>query len=181
MAETRLEAVIEAGRKEFPKLKLVKKASSTFMSVIDVLLRIITFNQQKSFMTNYTTVIGNTIYTPDSWDTRTDSSRIITIRHELVHFRQAKKYFFFKFLYLFVFFPIGLAYYRAKFEKEAYEEGMRAIAHLYGAEGLRNADRERVVRRFVSADYFWMWPYRKSVEKWYDETRNRILAEIEGK
>ena len=129
-------------------------------------------------MTKYTTTIGSTIYVPDNWGERSESSRIITIRHEVVHLRQAKEYFFFKFLYLFVFFPVGLAYYRMEFEKEAYEESMRAIAQLYGADALRNADRERIVRHFMSADYFWAWPFRKSIEKWYDEARDRILAEV---
>lgn len=181
MAVTRLEVVLEAARQEFPDFKLVDKAKSGFMKALDVGLRIITLNQQKKFLTNYTTTVGNTIYTPDSWSVRSDSSRIITVRHELVHMRQAKRHFFFKFLYLFVFFPVGLAYYRMKFEKEAYEESMRTIAHLYGPDGLRSADRERIVNHFVSADYVWTWYSRKAIEKWYDEAKERILAEGQGK
>jgi hypothetical protein len=173
---------LEKGRKEFPDLKIVKKADSAFMRALDVGLRIITFNQQASFMTRYTTTVGTTIYTPSSWDTRPEGSRTITVRHELVHFRQGKRNFFFKFLYLFAWFPVGLAYFRAKYEKEAYEESMRAIRDLYGPQALRDADRERIVKHFVSADYFWCWPFRSSIEKWYDETREKVLAEAsEGK
>ena len=178
MSSFKLDAVLDAARNEFPNLRLIKKADSAFMKVLNVLLRIITFNQQKSFMTTYTTTVGNTIYTPSSWGTRSEPSRIITVRHEVVHFRQADKNFLFGFLYLFVFFPVGLAYYRMRYEQEAYEESMRAIAHLYGADALRKADRERIVSHFTSADYFWCWPFRKSVEKWYDEARDRILAEV---
>ena len=170
--------ILASGKKEFPDFKIVKKADSTFMKVLNVLLRVITFNQQVKFMTNYSTTVGSTIYTPSNWEERTNESRTITVRHELVHFRQGKRHFFFKFLYLLVFFPVGLAYFRMKFEKEAYEESMRAIAELHGLDALRNADRERVVKHFVSADYFWCWPFRASVEKWYEESRKRILAEV---
>ena len=175
----RLDVVIEGVRNEFPDTKLVKKADSTFMKVLNVLLRIITLNQQKSFMTTYTTTVGNTIYTPASWETRSESSRIITVRHELVHFRQADKNFFFGFLYLFVFFPIGLAYYRMKYEKEAYEESMRARAHLYGPDALRNAKyRERMIHHFTGPGYFWCWFSRKNIEDWFDSARDRIIREL---
>ncbi len=178
MSSFKLDVVLDTARNEFPGLKLVKKADSTFMKVLNVLLRIITFNQQKSFMTTYTTTVGNTIYTSSSWETRSESSRIITVRHEVVHFRQADKNFFFGFLYLFVFFPVGLAYYRMKYEKEAYEESMRAIAHLYGADALRKADfRERMIRHFTGPDYFWCWFSRRNIERWFDSARDRIVEE----
>jgi hypothetical protein len=177
-----LDAVVQSGQEEFPDLRLIRKADSTFMRVLDVLLRIVTFNQQKQFLTRYTTTIGWTIYTPDTWESRSEASRIITVRHELVHFRQQKRYsrFLFGLLYLLVYFPVLLAWFRKKFEMEAYEESMRAIAQIHGPDALRNADRERVVEHFTGPDYAWCWPFRRSVEKWYDETRDRVLAEAEG-
>jgi hypothetical protein len=36
------------------------------------------------------------------------------------------------------------------------------------------AFRERIVRQFTGPSYGWMWPFRASVERWYD----RILATL---
>ena len=49
-------------KKEFPKFSLINKSDSRLMKVIDVLLRIITFNQQKTFLTKYTTTLNTTVY-----------------------------------------------------------------------------------------------------------------------
>ena len=109
-------------KKEFPDFKLIQKSQSWLSKVINVFLLVITFGKQKDFMAKYTTTIGNTIYTPANWDERPETSRVIILRHERVHLRQAKKYtrFFFSFLYLFVF-PTILAYDWKKFEQAAYE------------------------------------------------------------
>jgi len=78
------------------------------MKIIDIILKIISFGRIKEFMDNYTTTIGSKIYVPDSWETKSDNSRIITVRHEIVHIRQFKQYTFplYIFLYLFIFFQL---------------------------------------------------------------------------
>lgn len=159
-------------RKEFPDFKLVPKEQSGLMKAANIALKIITFGQMKSFMTTFTTTMGYTVYTPRNWEKRSAASRAVTLRHERIHMRQRKKYgwFGFGFLYLFVFFPIALAYFRMKFEKEAYEESLRAVKEYYGMRPLKKADtRERYIDHFTTAQYFWMWPFRGAIGRWYDD------------
>jgi hypothetical protein len=124
-------------------------------------------------------VIGDTLYVPDSWHTMSDVARVILLRHERVHLRQRRRYGMvpFALLYLIPFFPLGLAYFRARFEWEAYRETLLASAELRGLDALRDAAlRSEIVRRFVSGDYGWMWPFSRTVERWYDQA----VSEIEG-
>ena len=170
-------------KEEFPKFKIRLKSSSMLMKVLNVLLKIITLGQMKTFMTQFTTVVSYTMYVTDSWSSRSEISRMLTLRHERIHFRQRKKYgaFFFTVLYTLLPFPIGLAYFRMKFEREAYEETMRALLELQPRSALKTLKshvfRDRMVGHFTKAEYFWMWPFRKSLERWYDETVARLEKE----
>tara|TARA_Y100000310_G_scaffold345780_1_gene469768 strand:+ start:2102 stop:2683 length:582 start_codon:yes stop_codon:yes gene_type:complete len=160
-------------KKEFPKFKLVKKSNSVFMKILNVLLRIITLNFQKYFMTNYVTTINNTIYVPSSWDNLDDRSKIVILRHERIHLVQKKKYTFFLFtlLYLFLPFPMFFAYFRTKFEKEAYEETIRVKAALYGRNSIRRPEfKSFLVKQFTTPMYGWMWIFKGSIENWATET-----------
>lgn len=172
-----LERVILLIRGEFPDFEVREKSESTLMKVINVFLLIITFGQMRSFMTTFTTAIGETIYTPEKWSTLPEVSRIRILRHEIIHMRQRRRYTFVlhAFLYLFFPFPVFLAYYRKKFEQEAYEETMRCIVLTHGVAALKNERfREATISHFTSAQYLWMWPFRKSLEAWYDEVVARL-------
>lgn len=165
-------------KQEFPEFNLVAKADSRFMGFLDIVLRVVTLDHMTAFMGSYTTTIGTTVYTPLIWPSMTEQERKAILRHERVHMRQAKKYgrLLFSFLYLFAFFPLGLAYYRAKFEQEAYEESMRAMLEYAGPQMLRSSIyRAYMVGHFVDASYGWMWPFRKQIEAWYDSTAAKLL------
>jgi hypothetical protein len=180
---TKYDILVLEIKKEFPSFKIVPKSESWLSKTINVLLLIITFGQQKTFMSRYTTTIGNTIYTPANWDKRPETSRLAILRHERVHLRQAKKYtrFFFSFLYLFVFFPTVFAYFRKKFEQEAYEESIRARIEYSGIEYVKRSEYKAfLVKQLTSAQYFWTWPFKKSIEKWFDETLEKILKELDN-
>ncbi len=71
------------------------------------------------------------------------------------------------FVYLIPFLPIFLAYGRARIEWEAYTETLRATAELYGIDAARDL-RPMIVKRFVGADYGWMWPFPKTIHRWFD-------------
>jgi hypothetical protein len=156
------------------------------MRAIDIALRIITFNQMKRFMESFVTTIGTTVYVPVTWYApyhgsvkMSDVSKIIILRHERVHMGQKKLYgsFLFSLAYLFLPFPVVFALCRTRFEKQGYEESMRATAELVGIESLDNPlYRRHMIRHFISAEYFWMWPFRKSIERWYDSTVAEIRA-----
>ena len=70
------------------------------------------------------------LYVPDRWEETDESTRLVTLCHERVHLRQRRRYgdIVMTFLYLVPFFPLGLAYGRARLEWEAYTETLRATA-----------------------------------------------------
>lgn len=169
--------VIAEVLREFPAFRVVYKRNSPLSRWIHGCLLLVTFGGQRHFLTGYYTVIGDTLYVPDSWDELSDVDRAILLRHECVHLRQRRRYgaIGMALLYLLPIFPLGLAYGRARLEWEAYRETLRATAELAGLERARDpALRERIVGRFLGPDYGWMWPFRRSVEAWYDAA----LAEL---
>jgi hypothetical protein len=163
--------------REFPRFRVVYKRQSAVSHAIHWALMLLTAGGQREFLTGYYTVLGDTLYVPDSWDALSDRERVILLRHERVHLRQRRRYGMLgmTFLYLFPFFPLGLAYGRARIEWEAYVETLRATAELEGLPAAR-ALRERIVSRFTGPAYGWMWPFRRHVERWYEE----VIAELEA-
>lgn len=161
---------------EFPFFTIVKKDQSPFMKLIGFVLLCITFGKMRTFMTTFTTTVGYTVYVPNDWESRPEPSRAITLRHERAHMRQRRErgMFTFTFLYLFVL-PAVRAFYRARFEQEAYEESLRAMVEYYG-EGSLASNRDRIVGHFTSSEYFWMWAKRVDIEKWYDAAAAKALA-----
>ena len=168
---------IETIRDEFPTFRIVPKQGHGLSRAIDLVLKAITFGGQRSYLTRYHTVIGNTLYVPPTWQQMSDLDRVILLRHERVHLRQRRRYgsVLMTFLYLIPFFPLGLAYGRARIEWEAYEETLRATAELCGIEAASSQHlRAHIVARFTGPDYGWMWPFERSVQAWYD----RALANL---
>jgi len=158
---TALKAEISA---EFPSFSLHYKKDS-------LLLRMIGFFAGASFMSSYvTTLWSQTVYLPSNWDGYDDDTKCSLLRHERVHMRQARKltYPLFAFLYLCVFFPIGLAYCRARFEMEAYTESLQADKD-YGDDYSSAEKKAWLVGQFTSGAYGWMWPFAGMVGKWFDE------------
>lgn len=169
------EALLAEVKREFPEFQVVKKSESRLMRAIDGFLRVATFGKMETFMTGFITTIGTTMYVTDTWDSRSPATRAITLRHERVHMRQSREWgrFLFSFFYLF-FLPTVFAWGRTRFEKEAYEESLRAYHEYYGSKFFTPALREDIVRHFTSAEYFWAWPWRRSIEKWYDDVVSSI-------
>jgi hypothetical protein len=165
-------------RAEFPAFRLVRKADSPFCRALDLGLRILTLNGQRFFLSRYHTVIGYTLYVPEAWDGTPELERVVVLRHERVHMRQRRRLglLMMAFLYLIPFFPLGLAYGRARIEWEAYQETLRAKAELLGLEAARAPLlRRELIERFTGPAYGWMWPFPSQVERWIDE----MLAELD--
>jgi hypothetical protein len=168
---------IETIRAEFPTFRIVPKRGHWPSRCIDLALKCLTLGGQRSYLTRYHTVIGDTLYVPPTWQEMSDLDRVILLRHERVHLRQRRRYgaFVMTFLYLIPFCPLGLAYGRARIEWEAYEETLRATAELCGLEAARSERlRAQIVRRFTGPEYGWMWPFERVVQAWYD----RALANL---
>lgn len=154
---------------EFPRFKEVPKSESFLMKLIHVVLLTITMGGMNYFQKDFTTTIGYTVYLPLKWGKMSDVSRVIVLRHERVHMRQRRKYGALLFSFLYAFFPLPLvfAYFRMKFEMEAYEESLRAMAE-YSCQVGGPEQKARFVGYFIGPSYFWSWPWRRRVEKWYD-------------
>jgi hypothetical protein len=151
------------------------------MRFLDVLLRVITFGTARGFMTNFITTIGYTVYVNKGWDDSSEVGKIIVLRHERVHMRQRRKYgsFLFSLMYLLLPVPCVFAYFRMKFEMEAYAETLRAIVELN--EGAiptlkTYGHKQYVVSFFTGPAYFWTWPFRRRVEAWYDASLKKALV-----
>ena len=178
MSVSRYDKLIEALRAEFPKFRIVRKDQSTLHRAIHYGLVAITFGGMRSYLGSYQTTIGSTVYVTPDWDERDPDARYVTLRHEAIHLRQFRKYTLpgMALLYILLPIPMGLAWFRARFEKEAYEETIRAAAEVYGPDYPRGtAYRRYIIDQFVGPSYGWMWPFRASLERWYD----RVLATLD--
>lgn len=156
---------------------LVDKSQIWHQRAIHYLLCAATFGAQRAYLDSYVTTLGDTIYVTPDWEARALDDRIATLRHERVHVAQFRRYGFLPMAlaYLLLPLPMGLSWFRMRLEREAYAETVRAHFELGGraaAAGLR----DHVIRQFVSGSYGWMWPFRRSLERWFDA----LLADLEA-
>lgn len=171
--------LVAALREEIPGFRVVQKRDSRLHRAIHVALAIVTFGQMRDYLESYQTTIGKTVYVTSDWFERSADDRYVTLRHEAVHLRQFRRWTLpgMAVLYLLVPLPMGLAYFRARFEREAYAETIRAAAEVFGAaHPRRQAFREHVIAQFTGPSYGWMWPFRRSLERWYDGVLSTVTA-----
>jgi hypothetical protein len=162
---------VAALEREFPRLRIIRKDRSRLHRAIHVALVGITLGRMRSYLDSYQTTIGSTIYVTADWDQLDPDQRYVTLRHEAVHLRQFRRYTLpgMAILYLLLPLPLGLAWCRARFERAAYAETVRAAAEVWGPEVPRSASyRDYVLQQFTGAAYGWMWPFRTALERWYD-------------
>ncbi len=172
-------AFLDEIRAEFPSFSIRKKSTNALQLAIGVFLRLVTLGGMKTYVSSYHTVLFGTLWVPDVWDEMRDLDKVILLRHERVHLRQRKRMgdVGMAFVYLLPIFPIGLAYGRARIEWEAYEETIRATLEFRGDAAARDLKTE-IVARFVGPDYGFMWPFEKTVARWFDEALLRIAREL---
>ncbi len=175
--DSSVDALLAELTREFPRFRLREKRGDRLSRLLDLALRAVTLGRQRRYLTEYHTVLGSTLYLPDSWQRASARSRVILLRHERVHLRQRRRYgaLGLAFLYLIPWFPVGLAYFRARLEWEAYRETLRATAELGGLAAAQAPElRAELVARFTGPDYAWMWPFPRTVNRWLDAA----LAEL---
>jgi hypothetical protein len=169
--EARYQALLGQIRQEFPGFRLVKKSDSRFQRALGGALAVLTLGGQRVYLTRYQTTIGQTVYVTADWDDLPAAQRYVTMRHELAHLRQFRRYTLvgMALLYLLVPLPLGLAWCRARLEWEGYAETIRAAAEVHGRAHVESeAFREGIVRQFTSAAYGWMWPFPAQVRRWVE-------------
>lgn len=179
---TRTEPLLNAIRAEFPDFTIREKRTSLLQRGIHVALLVLTLGGQRTYLTRYHTVLGSTLWVPDAWHEMSDTERYILLRHERVHLRQRARMgdAWMALVYAFPFFPIGLAYGRARIEWEAYVETLRATAEVHGLDAAARL-RPSLIARFTGPDYGWMWPFPRTIGAWFDEAMRDLRAELGGK
>ncbi len=173
----RYDALVESLRREFPRFRIVRKDQSAIHKAIHHALAVLTFGRMRTYLESYQTTIGCTVYVTADWDQWDPDRRYVTLCHEAIHLRQFRAYTLpgMAVLYLVVPLPMGLAWFRAHFEKQAYAETIRAAAEVWGPDHPRTASyRSSILQQFTGPSYGWMWPFRAGLERWYD----RVLATV---
>jgi hypothetical protein len=175
----RHELLLDEIRVEFPSFEIRKKTSSRLQRAIGAFLALVTLGAQRVYVTRYHTAMFGKLWVPDSWDRMSDLDRWILLRHERVHLRQRKRMgdVGMAVVYLLPFFPLFLAYGRARIEWEAYRETLRATAEAYGVDAAA-ALRPHIVRRFVGGEYGWMWPFPRVIERWFEDEMAQIRSRV---
>jgi hypothetical protein len=174
----RYTALVTALEQEIPGFRIVRKDQSRFHRAIHVALKAVTFGRMTDYLDSYQTTIGKTVYVTSDWDDWPADRRYVTLRHEAIHLRQFRKLTLpvMALLYVLLPLPMGLAYFRARFEKEAYAETIRAAAEVWGKDVPRSDDyRAYVIGQFTGPSYGWMWPFKASLTRWYDS----VLATLD--
>ena len=157
-----------------------------FCKVLAVLLHGLTFGgmSYRVFLDRFATTIGPLQFFPAAWNAA-QVERVVV--HESRHTRQARWFGLgihpwiglpvFGVLYLLVFLPIGLAFFRALFERDA----MRYELRWHYRKG--SMTKEQVIERATrfgntvcSSKYGWALPKAWGV-RWFESAAERIVAE----
>jgi len=168
---TRYDRLIRDIEIEFPRFRLIPKRAAASQKLIHWFLKVISLGAMSDYLDGYYTTIGQRVYVTDGWESETSDARYITLRHELVHMRQFRRFTPVGLTLLYLLFPLpfGLAYFRYRMEREAYAESIRASAEIYGISHVQTATyRARIIRQFTGAGYGWMWPFPRALDRWYD-------------
>lgn len=121
--------------------------------------------------------IGAWFFVSSAWKSYSSYRRYAILRHEAVHMQQQQRLGLgnvwlgvlpFLLAYLLLPLPVGFAWFRYRWEREAFLVEMQVDTQELGADGLL-ARREHYVRQFAGKGaYFWCWVIPGSVERWVD-------------
>lgn len=150
---------------------IVRKQDSKLMRAIAFLIKPI----NDDFMENYYTTIGKTIYTPNE-DGSVDDQ---TLQHELVHIAQYNKWNILYYVsYLFLLPAVFTM--RSYWEKQAYAVTIKQIYNRNPIAVTKPYIKDNIINQFLSSKYLWMWPFRGSMEKWYDGVVKKLQEESDN-
>lgn len=191
-----IDKMVEQAKEYFPDLKINFKDESRFMKIINKLLF---FN--KTFMENFVTTIGSTIYFPSKQKLQlTQILSLITLFHELVHIYDSKNNKLFKFLYLFpqtlsililpllflvswkIILPLSVlfllplpAYFRMRYERRAYFISLYTLYRFYKSEEILFQFKNEYVQNFKTLSYYGMW-YLPGLDKQFTDMCKHIMS-----
>lgn len=180
-AREQLARLLDALARRPRPVHVVAKAGVWHQRAAAHALRLVTLGGQRTYLTEYVTTLGHTIFVPEGFDRWPPAAACEVLRHEMIHVHQFERFGWPAMIALYGLLPLpfGLAWGRARLEWQAYRETLRAVADLEGLDAARSpALRASIVRRFVGPDYAWMWPFPRAVERWVDEALVEVEAEL---
>ena len=156
-------------------VRIVRKDQVWHQRAIDHVLRVVTLGGQRVYLDRYVTTIGCTIYVTPDWESRSLADRYATLRHELVHVDQFRRWGVVPMAIAYLLFPLplGLAWCRMRLERAAYEETLR-VRHALGGRRAVDDVRDHIVSQFTSGSYGWMWPFPRAVARWFDRFADEL-------
>jgi hypothetical protein len=181
-SHARLAALVDAMRAHPRPVRVTKKSAHWHQRAAARVLWALTLGGQRTYLSNYVTTLGHTIYVPDDFEAWHPDHAWQTLRHELVHVRQFERLGWVGMILVYGFFPLPafFAWGRARLEWEAYRETLRAVAETEGIAAARDpAMHGHIIARFTGPDYGWMWPFPGAVKRWIDEALDEIEREVE--
>jgi hypothetical protein len=141
-----------------------------FWRILHKLVVVVTFGGNRNFLKGYYTTIGGVVGCPEGWEKSSLPSIISVLEHELIHIKQCKKFGLgsvwlglplYTIFYLLLPLPMGLAYFRWRFEREAYAHGINIRVHWEPQLYDRLID--NAVKQLTSGAYGWTWPFKSRV------------------
>ncbi len=166
--EEKYQNLLSEMKEEFPYFNLVVKKHSKFNQLLK---KLTFFNPEMN--ERYTTTLGPTIAVNNTWNERPAKNRYSTLIHERIHMRQEQKYGLTAYFLVFALipFPTKLAYFRKKWEQEAYQvnlymswkEGHRE--KIFGEKYIKY-----IMDQFIGQFYFFMWYSKEHILKWMLKT-----------
>lgn len=178
-------------------IKIVEKSDSLLMKAVALLLF---FN--KRFMTDYITTIGTTIYWPGA--SSLSGRNFKTLFHEAQHaydYKAFPPWFILSYLspqslsvlsffallaftgdlmwlwslcWLIMLAPIPSVM-RSYWEMRGYSCGLASDIWLKGE--ISEQSKDRIKKNFTSADYYYMWPFTRSMERRIEKAERKIRAD----
>lgn len=179
-AERRYQALLRELEQDLPGFRLRRKADSRGQRLIHQVLRLVSLGQMRTYLTDFHTTLGRTVYVTDDFHAQPATARWATLRHEAVHLRQfaALGFVGMALVYVLFPFPVVLAYGRMRLERAAYEETLRAWYEIGGPAALRDPHlRRHICACFLGPSYLWMWPFPRAIAAWYDDFVAHLLSE----
>jgi len=185
-----IDMYVEATQVLVPGLKVVRKKDSKLMRFFGKLLFFL-----PGFMETYTTVLGKTVYAPDSLWNGESVGHVMTLAHETQHAWDEIRLgrIVYKFLYLApqILVPLALlsilaiwfggvwlwwlaalvllaplpAWGRMYIERRGYLITLACRWWLYGEDNATRAC-AHVITYFKGPAYYFMWPFEKSLQRW---------------
>lgn len=142
--------------------------------IIHWILKILSFGKQDGFYDSFTTTLGKTIFYHAGWRFEEASAKdCVILRHESRHVQQFLKWGFgneylgillMGLFYLFIPLPVCFAWFRYRFEREAYKVSYYATLEL-GHE----PDIEHYIDNLTGPKYLWTWILKGRVRKWFED------------